>query len=649
VYDLDSGNEPLERFSAQQTHTDDAITSIISIPSEGARDSSYHFLTTSRNGSYSIFSIPKIQTSERFSEGVSLSLVHQAFPPLGPVIEAAWFINSDLMLYGFRSKNFIVWNESKQYEVTSIECGGAHRSYAYMPHHEAGGAGHFVYTKASRIYLHSQSRPSHTVLKSGGHGREIKACARHAKFVATGAEDTTVRIFCIRMEGGEPPKVFITVDGEVGKYGNVSLDCCAVIDKHTAGIQHLQWSCSSGDYHNLFSAAGNEEFHVWAISEITGFGVGVVCEATLTDQSEDRDLRIMGFEVEFQYDGRPLTSVNGVATKPQGKHHIILIYSDSTIKLYDYSRTLGFQKTAQGKYTSACLTQVLSQVLSHKHRKIVSASTDGHLAFWEFPQPHSIPFQGFVAPDENAALILRRSLECTSRLQLHQSSISAIDILPLSLIRERGGHLIATGGDDNALNITLFESLQPKKRIIIPSAHATGITGVSFKSDCTGGMAEGTWYQLWTVGGDQRVKRWTIEFGHRDEDPKPTMENGFNMRVWALGEEDDIWCSVPDPAGLVTWRENFEEDIALVFGNGIEIFKLKDGFPNGDGMKWVGAIEKESTKTWEELQEEEQGPEVVDGDYKGKVDGEEVNELMKESVNDGSHSRHEYPSLFQGG
>jgi len=608
AYDLDISKEPMKVIPGQEIQSNDAVTTIIAIPSKGSQDNHCHFLMTSRNGSYSIFYLLTTRNPETYSKTVSINLVHQAFPPLGPMIEAAWFSNSNLMLYGFRSKSFVVWNETKQCEISSIECGGGHRSYSYMPSPEKGGAGHFVYTKASRLCIHSQAYPSHRVLKSGGHGREIKAAAIHSEFIATGAEDTVIRIWRIHKNGGEPPKASITVDGESGKYGSTSLECCAVLEKHTTGIQHLHWSCFTEEYHSLFSAGGNEEFHVWAVSEIPGFGVGVVCEATLMDKSEDGDLRIMGAAVEFTPDRSPRKVVAGVAQAPVGSNEITLIYSDSTIKRYNYSRTLGFQKIAQVRYSSACLTQVVNLRQGQDLQKFFTASTDGHLTLWECP-PRKFSPTGFCDVSHisgDTPVLPTPELKLILCLKLHQSSISALAIQHLTLIPQMGCILAVTAGDDNALAITFFYNLLPTKRIIIPSAHGASITGLTFKSDVTGGMEEHKWSQLWTVGGDQRVKRWTIELDHIDGDAKPNMENGLNMRAWAQDDGDDVWCSVADPGGLVNWRDNWEEDHVLVYGNGMEVFKLKDGFPNGDGMRWVGFIGDEPKRRWLEGDDEEE-------------------------------------------
>jgi WD repeat-containing protein 6 len=287
----------------------DAITSITSLPSSGSsgdRGLGY-FLTTCREGIYSIFSTTVCWDVNKATPSVRIHQVHQATPPFGPMIEAGWFEEEDLFLYGFKGKNFVVWNETKQCEITSVECGGSHRSYTYSSPRGLR-CGYFVYTKASKMYLHSHQHSSHQIIKAGGHGREIKACAVSAdrSLIATGAEDTAIRIWGYKsVRHLEDP-----------------LACQAVIQKHSAGIQHLQWHGSQ----YLFSSGGNEEFFVWAVEQIPGFGIGVICEATCPNPSEDHDLRIMSFHV---------TELPHSSTYQSGPRLLIsLAYSDSTIRTY---------------------------------------------------------------------------------------------------------------------------------------------------------------------------------------------------------------------------------------------------------------------------------------------------------------------------
>lgn len=330
----------------------DAITSIVKL-SNPKNDSIHHFLTTSRDGTYSIFSLADSK----------VRLVHQGTPPFGPMIEAAWFSHSDLIIYGFKSKNFILWNESKQYEISSVECGGAHRSYAYSPVAGSGGAGYFIYTKASKLHLRSRTKPSHQIIKPGGHGREIKTSAVSPDgLIATGAEDTTIRIW--RYQDGNWPL-------------DKQFDCLAVVQKHTTGIQHLKWHCSN----YLFSSGGNEEFFIWAVELIPGFGIGVTCEATCPDQSEERDLRIMSFDV----------SSLPVSEDCLEGFLISLAYSDSTIRCYTYSKTQGYSLVATGRYTLACLMQLRHLQIRRNSLFFLTAGTDGYLTLWRttLPDPSS--------------------------------------------------------------------------------------------------------------------------------------------------------------------------------------------------------------------------------------------------------------------
>jgi WD40 repeat protein len=144
------------------------------------------------------------------------------------------------------------------------------------------------------------------VLRSGGHGREIKAVAARPQtnhshvlnnscaLIATGAEDTDIRIF---------------------QYNQNELLCRATLRKHTTGIQHLQWS-DNGEY--LFSSAGSEEFYIWRIRTLDAVvDIGVVCKYVYSPESEFSDLRIMSFDV----------------TQSGTSYTIAMVFSDSSIKV----------------------------------------------------------------------------------------------------------------------------------------------------------------------------------------------------------------------------------------------------------------------------------------------------------------------------
>lgn len=202
----------------------------------------------------------------------------------------------------------------------SIECGGAHRNWAYVPLPESDGGGRFIYTKASTLHIHSQSEASHKVIQAGGHGREIKAVAvspplqsfegESDRYIATGAEDTCIRIWSYKAE---------------------ELKSTHTVSKHITGIQALHWS-SNGQY--LFSAAGREEFFVWRVQPLPlpGLEVGVVCVSQCPAVTEAGDLRIMDFEIlEVREDAE--------ATR---RFLVSLVYSDSSVRVSTTSKFLHY-------------------------------------------------------------------------------------------------------------------------------------------------------------------------------------------------------------------------------------------------------------------------------------------------------------------
>lgn len=477
----------------------DAITSIVAVPNSESQHSTSYFAITSRDGLYAIFSYDSTEPEAT----LRISCVHRAAPPFGPMIESCWFQGSDLIMYGFKSKSLVVWNETKQSEILRIDCGGCHRAHAYSPlkDYRGGGSGHLIYTKASQLYLHSQKVPSHRTIKPGGHGREIKSIAVRGspKMIATGAEDTNIRIW--RYEE------YIN-----NSSSSKDLLCLAVIQKHTAGIQHLHWHNSN----YLFSSGGVEEFYIWAIQEIPGFGLGVICEASCPDPTEEQDLRIMSFDV---CDLPRSTSSEMIIT---------LAYSDSTMRTYVYSKTQGFKLLAYGKYTSACLTQIRHLQISDRQLQFLTASTDGSLCIWWTTLDNPSAPTIFSPEAKLNAGYYDQYYHLLEQKKIHQNAIKTLAITESRSTAINPNYLVVvTGGDDNALGITLYhighdvntgdEEFAHGATMLLPAAHAAAITGVAFvpspQPNPTNNQQEpnsSNNLSIISTGTDQRVKTWRI-------------------------------------------------------------------------------------------------------------------------------------------
>lgn len=301
-------------------HGQDAITVILALPVRmNTHRPSKYVLTAGRDGNYAVHLITTNRNTSRKCK-ITVVTVHHSTPPFGPNIEGAAFDHEtfDLLLWGFRSKHFVVWNASRNMETMAIECGGAHRNWDFTPRSDGSDGGTFVWTKTSVCHVHSQMRVSHRLFQAGGHGREIKAIdvspmikgadGSELQYIATGAEDTAIRIWSYHNEH----------DLQTG------FKCLATLTKHTTGIQQLRWSNDAG---LLFSAAGREEFFVWRIQPVPLLGIGVMCEAVCPAVSEDGDLRIMDFAFE-EIDADDYTQ-----PRSRWNYFVTIVYSDSSLRV----------------------------------------------------------------------------------------------------------------------------------------------------------------------------------------------------------------------------------------------------------------------------------------------------------------------------
>ncbi|KAF9869609.1 WD repeat protein [Colletotrichum karsti] len=446
VFRRSENDNQLTPFPAPERRTSDSITSIKPLPTSSGTKT--HIITTSRDGNYRIYELTPS----------SLALRHETAPAAVPNLEDAWVSDAgDLVLCGFRSKNFVVWNETRHEELVRMDCGGAHRAFAYTRFRHPQRV-RFVFNKAATLGVYEQPAPEtavvhHGTLKRGTHGREVRAVAYSGRYIATGAEDTAIRIWEYISAAANP------LERE--------LRCVKVVKVHTAGLQSLKWLGQE----LLFSCSGNEEFMVWRVTELGGAaGLGLMREAVFEDRSADGDLRITSFDAAWVEDGRAVG--------------ITMAFSNSVVKTYRYTPEKGFELLARGRYTGACLTQVRHLTVGGQDAawEVVTAATDGCLGVWK---------------SEGGEFVLQ------STARVHQSSVKALDIH-----RTASQVVVLTGGDDDALGITTLDpqaGFTAMGRAGVRKAHAAAINGLAVLRGTEAGEVVYA-----TASNDQRVKMWKV-------------------------------------------------------------------------------------------------------------------------------------------
>jgi len=580
-----------------KAHGDDAVTVIQEVPikKHEATEFTFYLLTVGRDG------VSKIHLVDVSGKVTEVTCVHSVTPPFGPCIEGASFSpkTHELFLWGFRSKQSVVWNESQKMEVMAVDCGGAHRNWAYQPLGDGKGGGSFVWTKASVCNIHSQAEASHRVLQSGGHGREIKAMAisppislengSSSCFIATGAEDTAIRFFRAKQ--------------------NIGFSCSTILTQHTTGIQKLKWSLD-GKY--LFSAAGCEEFFVWRVQAVPFVGIGAVCKGRCPQVSESKYLRIMDFTIE--------ESASSTRTDSEISFIISMAYSDSSFRVYQYHAPTSegaFLLIAHGSYTSHCLTQTTFLRLGTQ-TKLCTASTDGHLAIWHLPSdiPGDLPGNVPQKIDSSASLktnfpitnfeeVSPSLLSQTTRVSIHQNSIKSLLSMRIPLQGNDEAVLIVTASDDQAIALTILiasshcqlstdrsTNLDPESKLrhatlLIPNAHASAVTSLAHLSTTyNSSLNDASIFHFASVGSDQRLKIWQVNvdcpFLFRSEDGSE-----INMDSVVVEMRRDAYTSVNDASSLESFpdadRQDEEHDSEgakggwklLVAGIGMEMWKIE--------------------------------------------------------------------------
>ncbi|ODH38722.1 hypothetical protein ACO22_02195 [Paracoccidioides brasiliensis] len=552
-------------------HARDTVTSITQL--QQSIDSGNLILTTGRDGYYCIHALVRTGNA---NTPLTLQTIHRMAPPFGPYVDGAYFdkTTGDLILFGFKSTDFIIWNESIQAERASIECGGAHRIWAYNSYHADEQHEIFAWTKASSFNLFRKKAVLHHGIKLGNHGREIKVAAvsgapfefegtRH-RIIATGGEDTLIRIS-------------ILDEANVAKPTG-AFRCLRNLKKHNAGIQHLQWSpCGK----ILFSSAGAEEFYVWRLRPIPGFGLGTICEGECPKATADSDLRITSFDL--------MKVVNG--EESVGSFVLCLAYSNSTVKISHYISTDDggtFSVLANGEYTTNCLTRI-KFCRSGSGLSLITASTDGHIATWNLSESLGDLF--FL--DGNCLKPLSRNQPSSTphtiswqhRHCMHQSSIKAMEVSPLL----QGEYLIVAGGDDNSISISRLSiggginsdtATNSFSTVSLPQAHASAVTAISILKRRSRPVAPNghccSVFEFLVVssGNDQRLKLWWVEIDSTKMDKNQI----------AISLLQDVYTAVADMSSIVTFRKQIDEieedecgtlkDRILLCGVGTDLLSL---------------------------------------------------------------------------
>ena len=195
-----------------------------------------------------------------------------------------------------------------------------------------------------------------------------------------------------------------------------------------------------------------------------------------------------------------------------------------------------------GNYLTSCLTQCLHVETDGQAQSLITASTDGFIAFF------------FLESGSTTATSEPSALKWTSRANIHQNTIQSMKLHWF----DNKTCLLVTGGDDNAVAFTIVAwgaaGTTPKvDTIIVPRAHAAAVTGVEILA--ASGLRM---FSVATTSIDQRVKFWEVRY------------NGSQHGVDGLSikRKKDYFTAVADVSGLAT----LDDSSLVVCGVGMDVW-----------------------------------------------------------------------------
>lgn len=228
-----------------------------------------------------------------------------------------------------------------------------------------------------------------------------------------------------------------------------------------------------------------------------------------------------------------------------------------------------FELLLTSTYNTSCLTQV-NYLRLGTESFLLTAGTDGHIAFWPlatFTGEQMVVEHGQTVKLDAEYDFPEMQISWRKRHQIHQSSIKCMAITCLS---EKDA-MIATGGDDNSIAITLLSHSTTEPRLpvfstlLIPRAHAATITAIQLKALVDKDtLPTQSRYRLLTSGNDQRLKSWILSVD--------ISEPGVERLL--VTKDEDLYTGIADVSCMKVLPGDTSAHSVIVGGIGLETVRI---------------------------------------------------------------------------
>ncbi|KAJ8257222.1 hypothetical protein GJAV_G00183220 [Gymnothorax javanicus] len=430
-----------------------------------------------------------------------------------------------MLVLGFHSVCFVVWDPARQERLLSVSCGGGHRSWGFCP-----PRGPLVFLKQGAV-LTSRASPGlcggdSWGVKGGLHGRGIGCVCRLGRagpweILTTGGEDTTLSVLAVQPLSGERAVLSVITDHISG------VRALAAVPREQADEQTDGQTSSFSTL--LLSAGGRAQLQCYRLLIGWSSQLGLpTCQV----------MQVAGHRLDEQWERRrnrhktvkmdPETRYMSLAVLHDGTAGVLLAVacSDGAVRVFSVSEEdRRFLLLWESFHHQRCVLSVapccVEDPLGNRRLFVVSGATDGSVALWDVS----------TLPDWKTMCTADLAWDgpdgpCFS-LRVHQSGVNSLVVWAghreeAGLEEEDGAEpeekeavwmTVASGGDDGQLsvvNIRLqFLLLQTEGSAVLVQLHTRSEATLAHAAPVTALQRLGP-SLLVSASPDQRVCVWGL-------------------------------------------------------------------------------------------------------------------------------------------
>ncbi|XP_072762395.1 tRNA (34-2'-O)-methyltransferase regulator WDR6-like [Anoplolepis gracilipes] len=507
-------------------------------------------MTTGRDGMLRFYELNKDDTKP-------LLMLHRQKMPIDWISGMLKFDNICFpFILGFKEMEFIIYHMLAETILIRIPCGGGHRSWDCITLDDTTS---FAYIQDKDIYIHDYPLSSSfsPILQNGFHIKEtycLQYISRYQNFqqdiFISGGEDCTLRVSAICANFDDKFYTFHNLGNYDGHLS--SIKCISTIKFKKIDDLYSRYL--------VFSGGGRAQLKIWEIRFndrywITSHNLSCSDITSHMLYGQDQYRKKPWQEPKQSYVTEPETRYMDICTyySSENANHVLIFIAcaDGYLRLFVYNITTNdVCLKVSTKYIDRCILKLY--ILSHKSKVIVlTMTTDGILRFFNFTDTILKMYEDATIENQD---IIDFSDDPFAEFSLHQSGINSFDLKYM----DEDKYLLATGGDDNLLNLVCFQLCilenDALSAVILSkwntsSAHSTQITGLKFKDDD----------QICSVGIDQQVI--IHNYSWSDETISANILN------------QTLTC-VTDVQGMALWPSDNNSSILCIYGKGFEVLSV---------------------------------------------------------------------------